>query len=84
MPAILCSPTTLSRCPEMPSQACGRMVCRDVHGRIDVARAIVEFRGDDEMARRLEELAAKCNEGELTNKSAPNTKVMPTRTDSLR
>jgi hypothetical protein len=31
------------------------------------ARAIVEFRGDDEMARRLEELATKCNEGELTD-----------------
>lgn len=31
------------------------------------ARAIVDFRGDEEMARRLEELAAKCNEGELTD-----------------
>lgn len=31
------------------------------------ARAIVEFRGDDEMAKRLEDLAAKCNEGQLTD-----------------
>lgn len=31
------------------------------------ARAIVEFRGGDELARRVEELAAKCNDGELTD-----------------
>lgn len=31
------------------------------------ARAIVEFRGDEKVALRLEELAVKCNEGELTD-----------------
>lgn len=31
------------------------------------ARAIVEFRGDERLAQRLEELAFKCNEGELTD-----------------
>lgn len=30
------------------------------------ARAIVEFRGDERLAQRFEELALKCNEGELT------------------
>lgn len=30
------------------------------------ARAIVEFRGDERLAQRLEDLASKCNEGELT------------------
>jgi hypothetical protein len=33
----------------------------------DQARAIVDFRGDDELAQRVEELAVKCNEGELTD-----------------
>lgn len=32
----------------------------------DQARAIVEFRGNNELVRRIEELASKCNEGELT------------------
>lgn len=31
------------------------------------ALAIVDFRGDDELAARIEYLAAKCNEGELTD-----------------
>ncbi|HEV7224635.1 MAG TPA: hypothetical protein VGN42_18135 [Pirellulales bacterium] len=31
------------------------------------ARAIVAFRGDEWLAKRAEELAHKCNEGELTD-----------------
>ncbi|HVA50340.1 MAG TPA: hypothetical protein VNH11_28555 [Pirellulales bacterium] len=31
------------------------------------ARAIVDFRGDDGLAQRAEELARKCNEGDLTD-----------------
>lgn len=31
------------------------------------ARAIVEFRGEGWLARRAEELASKCNEGDLTD-----------------
>lgn len=31
------------------------------------ARAIIEFRGDDRLANRAEDLARKCNEGELTD-----------------
>lgn len=31
------------------------------------ALAIVQFRGGEEMERRLEQLATKCNEGELTD-----------------
>jgi hypothetical protein len=31
------------------------------------ARAIVEFRGDEWLAQRAEQLARKCNEGELTD-----------------
>ena len=30
------------------------------------ARAIAEFRGDDSLRARIDELAEKCNEGELT------------------
>ena len=33
----------------------------------DQARAIIEFRGDEELVQRIDELAAKCNEGELTD-----------------
>lgn len=32
------------------------------------ARAIIDFRGDAGLAQRVEELAAKCNEGKLTDK----------------
>lgn len=42
------------------------------------ARAIVEFRGDDKMARRLEKLAAKCNEGELTDEERAEYEDTPT------
>lgn len=30
-------------------------------------RAIIDFRGDDQLAQRSEELARKCNEGELSD-----------------
>lgn len=30
-------------------------------------RAIIEFRGDDRLAQRTEELSQKCNEGELSD-----------------
>jgi len=33
---------------------------------VEQARAIAEFRGDDSLEARIAELAAKCNEGELT------------------
>ena len=33
---------------------------------VDQARAIVNFRGDAQLRARIEELAAKCNEGELS------------------
>jgi hypothetical protein len=33
---------------------------------VDQARALVAYRGDDSLRARIEELAAKCNEGELT------------------
>ncbi len=33
---------------------------------IDQARAIVSYRGDAELQTRIEELATKCNEGELS------------------
>jgi len=34
---------------------------------IDQARQIVDFRGDAQLQARIEELAAKCNEGELSD-----------------
>jgi hypothetical protein len=34
---------------------------------VDQARALVAYRGDDSLRARIEELAAKCNEGELTD-----------------
>ena len=33
---------------------------------VDQARAIVSFRGDAQLQARIEELAAKCNEGDLS------------------
>ena len=33
---------------------------------VDQARALVAYRGDDSLRARIEELTAKCNEGELT------------------
>ena len=33
---------------------------------VEQARGIVQYRGDSEMQQRIEELAAKANEGELT------------------
>lgn len=33
---------------------------------VDQARGLVQYRGDAEMHNRIEELAAKANEGELT------------------
>ena len=33
---------------------------------VDQARAIVNFRGDAQLQARIEQLAAKCNEGELS------------------
>lgn len=33
---------------------------------VDQARAIVNFRGDAQLRARIDELAAKCNEGELS------------------
>ena len=32
----------------------------------DKARNVVDYRADESLQRRIEELAAKCNEGELT------------------
>ncbi len=33
---------------------------------LDKARTVVEYRADESLQRRIEELAVKCNEGELT------------------
>jgi hypothetical protein len=33
---------------------------------VDQARALVQFRGDEGLQRRIEELADKCTEGELS------------------
>ncbi len=32
----------------------------------EAAKALIELRGDNELQHRIEELAGKCNEGELT------------------
>ena len=34
---------------------------------VEQARQLVEYRGDAALQRRIEELAGKCNEGELTD-----------------
>ncbi len=34
---------------------------------VEQARKLVEYRGDKALQRRIEELAGKCNEGELTD-----------------
>jgi hypothetical protein len=33
---------------------------------VDKARTVVEYRADESLQRKIEELAGKCNEGELT------------------